>query len=156
MRTALALVFFIGVAGVSLQAVPNRISKKDLVRADKRQLQGSWVMVKWQRAASVVVYNPHEKFYVWTIQADRLTAKQGGLGWPMDSMFTIDPTNDPKTMDAVEVAGSNKGNIGRYIYQLDGDTLTVCHGGIGQGRPKDFTGKGTANQIVIVFTKVKP
>jgi uncharacterized protein (TIGR03067 family) len=155
MRAVLAFLLVLCGAGAPLNAVPNRVTKKEAVRAERRMLQGSWVMVRWQRAASVIVYNPNEKFYVWNIRGDKLTANQGGLGWPMDSRYTIDPSVNPNTLDAVELGGANKGKTGRYIYQRDGDTLTVCHGGIGQPRPKDFTGKGVPSAIVIVFSRLK-
>jgi uncharacterized protein (TIGR03067 family) len=156
MRTVLAFLLALGVVGADLEAVPDRVSKKDLVKAEIRRLQGNWVMVRWQRAGSVVVYNAGEKFYVWTIRGDKLTARQGGLGWQIDAAHTIDPTAEPRTLDAVERRGPNQGKTGRYIYHLDGDTLTVCHAGLGQARPKDFTGKGAANPVVITFNRVKP
>jgi uncharacterized protein (TIGR03067 family) len=155
MKPILAVLMLLAFAGRDSQAVPNRPSRKELIRADKLQLQGNWVMVRWQRGASVVVYNPNEKFYVWTIRGDRLAARQGALGWSINATFTLDPTQTPKTMDAIELAGPNQGKIDRFIYRLDGDTLTVCHRGIGQARAKDFTGKGGANDVVVVFIKLK-
>jgi uncharacterized protein (TIGR03067 family) len=149
------LVLLLGPPFGDAGAVPDRTSKQQLVKAEKQTLQGSWVMVKWQKGSSVVLYNAYEKFYVWTFRGDLLTAKQGALGWPMDCNFTIDPTTKPKRLDAVERGGANRGKTGHYLYHLDGDTLTVCFGGIGQPRPKDFTGKGAMNSLILVFIRTK-
>ena len=155
MRTVIAFLFVLFANSADLYAVPNRPSKKDQVKTDKQRLQGNWVMVRWQKASAVVVYNPNERFYVWTIRGDRLTAKRGGLGWQLESTITIDPSKDPKALDAVDLRGPNKGKAGRYIYDLEGDTLSIGYGGDGQARPKSFTSQRAMSPIVIIFHKQK-
>jgi uncharacterized protein (TIGR03067 family) len=155
MRTVLACVLLLVGSAVEVRAVADRTPKRKQIQAEKRSLQGNWVMVRWQKAGSVVLYNPPEKFHVWAIRGDRLTARQGALGWAMDCTFRIDPTGKPKRLDTQERSGPDRGKTGRYLYQLDGDTLTVCYRGLGQARPKDFTDRAAADQVVIVFTRLK-
>jgi uncharacterized protein (TIGR03067 family) len=73
-----------------------------------------------------------------------------------EGTFKIDASDTPKTIEGALMAnvGRNKGKgngetIG--IYEVDGDTLRICFGGPGGGRPpKEFktTGEGGGSSMV--------
>src|SRR5262245_7334700 len=56
--------------------------------------------------------------------------------------FKLDPSQKPKAMDLTYQSGENKGKVNRAIYQIDGDTLTLCrHRDSDQDRPAEFESK---------------
>ena len=58
------------------------------------------------------------------------------------SVVSLDPTKNPKLYDEHVVDGAMKGKVIKGIYQLAGDTLTICYRfGDGKERPKTFDGK---------------
>jgi uncharacterized protein (TIGR03067 family) len=56
----------------------------------------------------------------------------------------IDPSQSPKTLDAVlkSESGVGKAVTQRSIYKLDGDNLTLCSAKSGEPRPTSFDSRG--------------
>lgn len=62
----------------------------------------------------------------------------------------LDPSKKPKEMDISITEGDGKGMLQLAIYELDGDTIKICANGAGdKSRPKEFSAKGGAINIVI-------
>jgi uncharacterized protein (TIGR03067 family) len=59
----------------------------------------------------------------------------------------LDPSKNPKWLDMTEF---NSGSIGRCIYELDGDRLTLASGGRPEVRPAEFTTEEDNLPLVVV------
>jgi uncharacterized protein (TIGR03067 family) len=71
--------------------------------------------------------------------------------------ITVDPKKRPKTIDNLHESGAQKGKTQYGIYELEGDTWTVCMTlpGVAEGdRPKTFDTEDTAN-VVFVFERLE-
>src|SRR5947209_17622248 len=69
----------------------------------------------------------------------------------------LDPAKEPKEIDFTDVSGENKGKTGKGIYQVDGDTLKICHGmPTNPERPKEFASKPGSGLFVVVWKRQKP
>jgi uncharacterized protein (TIGR03067 family) len=67
----------------------------------------------------------------------------------------IDPTKSPAHMDTTYEDGPAKGTTLKGIYKIEGDTMTLCLGGIGKDRPTEFASKPGSGTILIVQKRVK-
>jgi len=130
-----------------LVAAPVSSAPKD---EDAKLLEGEWASTTYEN------YNGRQGAAgVW-----KLVFKDGKMGMTSgsdrpqpDSPVTFDSTQSPKQFD-VAWKSWNTRNPQRYIYKLDGDTLTICHAQPDQPRPTEF--KGGKGQHCLVFTRVKP
>jgi uncharacterized protein (TIGR03067 family) len=116
---------------------------------DQAKIQGRWgAKVGAQKNISIVL----------TIQGTGATLTMSGPNGQRDSKgeIKIDETARPnKTFDWVnfttpagETVPTNKG-----IYKLEGDTLTICSGGIGGDRPTEFKAGEANKPSLIVLTR---
>jgi len=105
---------------------------------EQEKLEGTWSFVsssggasqkKEKRATVRMVFKGNTVSFVG----------EGNKG-TVQGTYTVDPSKNPKTMD---ITLDNKGAklITQAIYELDGDTLKLCHylGGMAsKERPKEF------------------
>ena len=69
--------------------------------------------------------------------------------------ITVDPAKSPKKMDMVAEAGPTKGQVQAAIYQLDGDTLTVCLSAYEGKHPTEFETKPNSARILLTYKRTK-
>jgi uncharacterized protein (TIGR03067 family) len=119
----------------------------DAVKDEMKKLEGTWVVQSFSEKGKV---NEEMKGTELTFAGANLTLKmkKGDEQKEMKATYKIDPTKKPKTID---VLGEGKKHEMRAIYQLEGDTLRVCHGVKEEERPTDFTDEN----VVIVTLKRK-
>lgn len=67
-----------------------------------------------------------------------------------EATFVLDSAKKPSTIDLTATAGPGKGKIMYGIYRIEGNTLTLC---IGDKRPSEFKGQGTAGLIQLKRVK---
>ena len=75
----------------------------------------------------------------WTFEGETLKTTVNGADYV--SKVTVDPKAKPATIDLKikEGPGDTAGETSKGIYKLEGDLLTICITGPGQGaRPADF------------------
>jgi uncharacterized protein (TIGR03067 family) len=114
--------------------------KAMMVQKDYEALTGRWQLVKSivdgkpvpeSELRNTVLITDHDTFR-FPADAHVGTAPQG--------RFTIDPTKNPKEVDSTALAGPNKGEITRGIYEIiDQNNKRACWGRPGGSRPTDFT-----------------
>jgi uncharacterized protein (TIGR03067 family) len=66
------------------------------------------------------------------------------------------PDASPKALEITGTDGPNKGKTFPAIYELKGDTLTVCYDLSGKARPTEFKSKAGTQLFLAKYTKVKP
>lgn len=117
--------------------------ERDAVKADLDQLQGEWLAIRTisQQDASEVKDEKMQVKYGAAFTGKSLTMNGRKSG------FTIDPSKKPKTMRC-EVMSDD------WCYQLDGDTLVIAFGTVGQKTLPDIEGKD-GNYVVIFKRKPK-
>lgn len=108
---------------------------------DKKELdklQGEWTLVS--REAKGKKSDETAKNYKLTIKGDQWILNPGPT-----ATITIDASKDPKWIDLTKFAPG--------IYQLEGDTLTICRPTSGTGRPKEFKATKDGANAVIVYKR---
>lgn len=110
---------------------------------DKKQLQGTWMVVSFQSGTKEV---PEEqaKMMTLTIKDDTFTLGDGKK--EEKGMVKLDPSKTPKSMDLIVKDGKE---TALFIYALDGDTLKLCWRKPGGERPKEFAAKDTDGYMVL-------
>jgi hypothetical protein len=71
-----------------------------------------------------------------------LTVDDGGKEVAFQGHFKLDPSRKPKEIDVTELDGERKGKTTSGLYEIDGDTLRLCHPGLpGGDRPSVLESK---------------
>ena len=145
-----AVVVFVMAGGIGL--LSTAAAQKD--GADKKELekfQGKWA------TASVTVDGEAEDAIMdrfLAIKGDKATFldknKETGTG-----SIKLDPGKSPAHLDFTYEDGPAKGTTLKGIYKIEGDTMTLCLGGIGKDRPTEFASKPGSGTILIVQKRVK-
>jgi uncharacterized protein (TIGR03067 family) len=113
--------------------------KDEVVSGEVKKFQGDWVVVSIERNGTktdpVVTKSFHR-----TIEGKKFTITyENNEGFhTLEGTISLDPAQDPKTIDAVMTDISNKGKILLGIYKLENDVQTVCFATPGQKRPTKF------------------
>ncbi len=92
---------------------------------------------------------------VITIKGDTMTTA-GQEKKPVEAALKVDPGKEPREIDVTFTAGPNKGDTLKGVYKLEGDALTICHGGLGGDRPTDFESKPGSGKSLVVCKRQKP
>lgn len=118
------------------------------------KLQGSWNCVRWEEGGK-------------PLGAEELKGRTAFFGGEIclirqDGKVTqiitqkLDPTRTLKTVTATVNQGRFKGEVLLGIYELKGDTLTVCFDTDGQKRPDKFETLEDGHQILAVYERRPP
>ncbi len=67
----------------------------------------------------------------------------------------IDPSTSPAHVDNTYEDGPAKGSTLKGIYKFEGNTLTICYGGLGKDRPTEFASKPGSGTILVIEKRVK-
>lgn len=112
--------------------------------ASASELEGEWAML-----SGVMDGNPMEESllkWVKRVTHGNVTSVLAGPQVMLKAEFTHDPYATPKTIDYLNLAGSNKGKAQLGIYEMDGRILRIYMAAPGLPRPTAFDpspGKGT-------------
>lgn len=107
----------------------SRPAKRDTSEGDLLKMQGKWVRVKLGISSQ-----PNEDNCPITITEKHMQFPSPSDAWTL----TLDATQSPKTLDAVNVG--NKASVFRGIYRFEGNDLIICWRGPQQSpeRPTSF------------------
>ena len=89
-----------------------------------------------------------------TFAGDKYTVKKGDEVIQVGTQ-KLDPSKSPKAIDVTVTEGLKKGAVMLGIYEIDGDTLTVCFDEEGKKRPTEFKSAAGSQTFVNVHKRVK-
>jgi uncharacterized protein (TIGR03067 family) len=129
--------------------------KEDGARQDLAKLQGRWEMVSSERDG-IPMPADDVKTYSRTISGNKYTVVvKGETGvTELHGTIALDPTKNPKTIDAVRTEGATKGQPMLGIYELDGDKQKVCFAPVGMEQPTKFSSKDGAGHVLTVWKRI--
>lgn len=148
MRMACVAAFLAAAVAAAADDKPKENTKKEL-----EPFQGTWAVVKIERSGEAV---PDENLGGLTLVvkgSERVI--RDGDETVSKATFTVDPGKKPPTIDIAVSDGPLAGKTVRGIYELKGDTLTICAALEGDKRPDDLTAKEGSGRLLQVFKKQK-
>lgn len=147
MTRALLLVTAIGLLQVSVASADE---KKP---ARKDSLEGNWKLTSVEiNAQSLSMEKLQEARLV--VQGPKYSLVLGDTRLEMTHVLHAD--KQPKEMDLTIAEGPEKGKVFHAIYQLEGDTLTVCRNiKPDVDRPAEFASKPDTGLMLVVWKRHK-
>jgi uncharacterized protein (TIGR03067 family) len=121
--------------------------------AAAKELQGTWQVVSYHsNGRSTPALKALEVPY--TFEGDKLiTANPFNVREERE--YRLDPTRNPKQFDQRFTGGTIGPWIAKGIYEVVGDTLTICYGGANIARPTEFTTHPGDGRKMQVYQRVK-
>lgn len=119
---------------------------------EEKMLDGTWQLVEGEIAGM--------KFPPEVAKGIKLTISGGRYVVTAESKdegtVKYFPDASPKAMEVTGTAGPNKGKTFQAIYQVTGNTLTVCYDLSGKARPTEFKSKPGTQLFLATYKKAKP
>ncbi|HKC68709.1 MAG TPA: TIGR03067 domain-containing protein [Bacteroidia bacterium] len=101
------------------------IGKAQTEKKELSKFQGVWSRT-FGEVDMVTVPNFVFVDSVMMIRDNRATITEGGQAFEME-IVRLDTSTNPKHIDIKSLGGSEKDSISFGIYELEGDTLRICH-----------------------------
>jgi uncharacterized protein (TIGR03067 family) len=140
MRPALLCLLALPLVAVAAP-VPKALKKP----SDAKLIEGVWHRVSLDRGDGQLNTTKH---WIQVTGDQFLRGEESGPAY-LFAAVALDPTQSPKHLDVIRDGAVTV----RYIYHLDGDTLTLSHGPSDQPRPTEF--KGGDGQYCSVWKRAK-
>ncbi|MGQ0635545.1 MAG: TIGR03067 domain-containing protein [Planctomycetaceae bacterium] len=113
--------------------------------SDQERIQGTWTLVSGERGGTPLTDQMLQDVKL-IFAGDRLATRHRDRN--TETTFTLASNETPKAIDL-----NMGGNVGKGIYQLDGDTLKIAHGVVGDARPDDFPKPGSGCGLTVLILK---
>jgi uncharacterized protein (TIGR03067 family) len=114
---------------------------------------------KWACASAILNGKPLPEEAVTrirlTLTKDRYTTERG-TQILFDSIYSVDPTRNPKQINIVAIEGEFKGKEGQGIYSARNGTLRICYTMPGRPRPTAFESKPGSETYFIIWKRLEP
>jgi uncharacterized protein (TIGR03067 family) len=148
MRTTCLLLALAGVASAAAQEPNDKGAKEELAK-----LEGTWRLVSGETDRRKV---PQEdiKDVSMVIRGDRATVSEGKQ--TSQAGIRVNAAAKPKQIDTKYLSGPEKGFTALGIYELDGDTLRICHTSKATTkRPEKFETAENSRLVLAVWKREK-
>lgn len=115
--------------------------------ADSEKLQGVWKIVAAERGGKPL---PADVLHDAQIEfaGDSMTTTVKGRA--NSYKFSLDPSQSPTAID-LDMGTA----VGKGVYRLDGDCLSIAHGEAGDGRPAGFVPEPGSRTIVMTLRRAE-
>jgi uncharacterized protein (TIGR03067 family) len=120
---------------------------------DAKNWQGTWKLVSTILVSTIYDGQPQTADMEWIVDGDHYTIRLDGQQHVDPYPFTLDPSR--KQIDVVhhETPPGTYGGELKGIYQISGDSLTVCYDLTGQRYPTSFDAKPGSRQVLYHFRR---
>lgn len=122
----------------------------EAAKKELKALEGNWQLKRQEGGGSLTPKLVVERLRI-VIDGEEMSWYIGNPAANQTADLKVDPSQNPKTIDAEITSGSAKDKIMLGIYKLDKDTLEICWGKPGSDRrPTKFTTRpsvGAGNQM---------
>jgi uncharacterized protein (TIGR03067 family) len=129
-------------------------AKADPVKEDLAKMEGEWTFEKFIVEGKDSSGEENIKGMKLIVKGDTRTVIIGDEV-RTKSTFKIDPKANPKTIDVTIKEGNGEGETLLGLYEIDGDTFTVCLAFIGGERPQKLESKEDSKSVLQVLKRVK-
>lgn len=126
--------------------------REQAIRKDRKQIAGTWRALALEVNGDVAAKEDARKITVvngpdgsWSIRSDDQEISRG--------TSTIDPLENPKTIDITVTEGDGAGNLYLGIYELGENTRKLCFAPSGEKRPTDFYSAPGSQHIFVTFER---
>jgi uncharacterized protein (TIGR03067 family) len=126
--------------------------KEALIAAGRQELAGTWQAVSYALNGNKASDDDMKKIQLLIDAEGKTTARNEGKVF-IASTITIDPTQEPMTMDLTFTDGGPKGTNSLGIYQIEGGMLTICRAVAGKARPTEFSSKPGSSQTLMTYKR---
>jgi uncharacterized protein (TIGR03067 family) len=115
---------------------------------DKKEWQGTWKLV-----SSSYDGQPQMADMEWIVDGDQYTIRMNGVSEQVPNLFKLDASK--KHIDVIhhETPPGTLGGNAKGIYEISGDSLTVCYDLTGQRYPKSFEASRGSRQVLYKFRR---
>ena len=122
---------------------------------DATPLEGTWLVVNVEIEGKPLPPEAVKKrSETLTFKGDTVTIRNAR---PQEKStgFKVDPSASPKALD-INGPGNDPAKGRKFLYELKGDTLTLCQGKVGSVRPTAFPTPAKQDAMVMTLTRQKP
>lgn len=141
-----------GVVGLALPGTGLTDDKAKAAEKEAKMLEGTWQLADGELGG--------RKFPAELAKGIKLTLSPGKYVVTAESTdegtVKYFPDASPKALEITGTAGPNKGKTFPAIYELKGDTLTICYDLSGKARPTEFQSKPDTQLFLATYKKQKP
>ena len=147
MRTRF-LILSAAISTMSLSWITTIAGSAETIAAtsDLGRLQGCWTGRAGARKEIRVVLTVRGR------QVDVAISTPQGIRMQAQGAVKFDETTSPRQVDWINFTSADQQEFPQIpgIYKLDGDTFTVCNGGMNGSRPKEFKpGDGVLSEVAV-------
>jgi uncharacterized protein (TIGR03067 family) len=114
-------------------------------------LTGKWRLLRGEQNGEEETQEVRDRSNL-EIEGDRHTVTFGDV--VLAGTHSLDATQDPKTIDAVDSVGPFEGLSLKGIFRIDDDVFTVCFAAPDEPRPTSFTTKDGKATMMHVWKRV--
>jgi uncharacterized protein (TIGR03067 family) len=126
------------------------VAREDEAKKELEKLTGTWLVVSAEVGGKQLT---EEQIKEWKLVFDGEKYTYTAGDRTAKGTYKVDPSKDPKTIDATRTEGADKGKVLLGIYKLvDDDNLKMCFNEPdGKERPTEFkTAEGTKQRLFVL------
>lgn len=126
--------------------------REALIEVCRKELEGTWQAVSYTLDGKTTPAEDIKNVTLTIDSSGKVTARREGKSF-IGGTTTIDPTQDPITIDIAYTEGEIKGKTALGIYKIEGELLTICRTVPGHPRPTEFVSSPGSGHTLMTYTR---